>query len=402
MPPDNGAMTNKKRVEFTFPVGYHEFHEKQLFNFQLNRWHSLGYARFEDMQQAGQHINSFTDWKAEMLQQADRAIADDRLMNAAFYYRAAEFYTSQDDPDKALLYDEFIELFYKVFQDEGIERFTVPYEGTFLPAMRVSPARGERHGIIVMHGGFDSFIEEFYSWMRFFADHGYEVVAFEGPGQGGARRKYGLPFSYRWELPTGAVLDYFGLKDVTLLGISMGGYLCLRAAALDTRIKRVIASAIAYDYMQFQNVAGQLLGRLFFQYLRGFSDWTARRKMEKNEMHRWSIGNLMFMTDSRTPMEAMDTALRLSARNLHSELVEQDVLILTGSEDHYIPLKMHGMQVKALVNAKSVTGRVFTREEQAQNHCQIGNIGLALDVMAEWLEKKTRPDGPQPSPEQSV
>ena len=395
-------MTDRKRIEFTFPVGYHEFHEKQIFNFQLNRWYSLGYARFEDMQEAGGRINSFAEWKAEMLRQAEKAVAEDRLMNAAFYYRAAEFYTSHDDPDKALLYDRFIDLFYNVFRDEGIERFTVPYDGAFLPAMRVSPAAGEKRSTIVIHGGFDSFIEEFYSWMRYFADLGYEVIAFEGPGQGGARRKYGIPLDYRWELPTGTVLDYFGLKDVTLLGISMGGYFCLRAAALETRIKRVIASAIAYDYMQFQNTAGQLLGRLFFQYLRGFSNWAARKKMEKDEMHRWSIGNLMFMADKKTPMEAMDIVLQLSARNLHSELVQQDVLILTGSEDHFIPLKMHDMQVKALVNAKSVTGRVFTREEQAQNHCQIGNIGLALDVMDKWLEEKTLPEGHEPSPAESV
>jgi len=26
---------------FTFPVGYHRFHKDQVFNFQLNRWHSL-------------------------------------------------------------------------------------------------------------------------------------------------------------------------------------------------------------------------------------------------------------------------------------------------------------------------------------------------------------------------
>jgi hypothetical protein len=36
-----------------------------------------------------------------------------------------------------------------------------------------------------------------------------------------------------------------------------------------------------------------------------------------------------------------------------------------------------------------VTERVFTRVEHAHNHCQIGNVGLALEVMAEWLE---RPD----------
>jgi hypothetical protein len=28
----------------SFPVGYHKFHEKQLYNFQLNRWYSIGYA----------------------------------------------------------------------------------------------------------------------------------------------------------------------------------------------------------------------------------------------------------------------------------------------------------------------------------------------------------------------
>jgi hypothetical protein len=32
---------------------------------------------------------------------------------------------------------------------------------------------------------------------------------------------------------------------------------------------------------------------------------------------------------------------------------------------------------------------VFTRQDHAQNHCQIGNIGLALQVMREWIGKKT-------------
>jgi hypothetical protein len=70
-------------------------------------------------------------------------------------------------------------------------------------------------------------------------------------------------------------------------------------------------------------------------------------------------------------------------------LVKQDVLILTGREDHFIPFKMHDKQVKALINAKSVTARVFIKEEHAQNHCQNGNIGLALDVMTKWIEKKS-------------
>jgi hypothetical protein len=49
---------------------------------------------------------------------------------------------------------------------------------------------------------------------------------------------------------------------------------------------------------------------------------------------------------------------------------------------------MYDMQLKALTNARSVTGRVFMKEEHAQNHCQTGNIGLALDVMAKWINEK--------------
>jgi len=37
---------------FNFPVGYHPFHAVKIINFQLNRWHSLGYARFVDLLQA--------------------------------------------------------------------------------------------------------------------------------------------------------------------------------------------------------------------------------------------------------------------------------------------------------------------------------------------------------------
>ena len=86
--------------------------------------------------------------------------------------------------------------------------------------------------------------------------------------------------------------------------------------------------------------------------------------------------------------ETFDYFFQLNEENLHSDKVTQDVLILTGKKDHFIPLKMHDMQVKALANARSVTARVFTRDDQAHNHCQIGNMGLALDVMARWLEER--------------
>jgi len=60
----------------------------------------------------------------------------------------------------------------------------------------------------------------------------------------------GEEIEYRWERPTAAVLDHFNLDDVTLFGLSMGGWFCLRAAAFEPRVKRVVASGGAIDYLE--------------------------------------------------------------------------------------------------------------------------------------------------------
>jgi pimeloyl-ACP methyl ester carboxylesterase len=372
--------------EFEFPIGYHKFHKDQLFNFQLNRWYALGYVRFEDMERAGKRIKNFKDWKLEMLKLAEEAVSENRLLQAAFCYRAAEFYVKSRDPEKELLYDRFIELFYEVFGNEAIERYKVPYEGTVLPALRIPPV-SEKKGTVLIHGGFDSFIEEWFSLMKYFSNHGYEVIGFEGPGQGAALRKYGLPLTYEWEKPTKAILDYFNPVNSTMLGLSMGGWFCLRAAAFEPRLKRVIASGHAIDYMKSMNVIFRKMHLWSMEHCRDFMDRMAVLKFENREgMAPWVVDHLKYITKKEKPLDALEIYVSMSEQNIHSELVKQDVLVLSGSEDHFVPFKMHAMQIKALTNARSVTGRVFTRKEHAQNHCQTGNVGLALDVMIKWIE----------------
>lgn len=374
-------------MTFDFPVGYHAFHPVTIINFQLNRWYSFGYARLEDMQWAGERIRTFGDWKGVMTGLAEKAVSEERWINATFCYRAAEFFVLPSDPDKELLYDRFIDLFSnKALVGEPIERHHVPYEGAHLPAIWIPSILAPVKGTIVIHGGFDSFIEEFYSFATYFARAGYDVVLFEGPGQGAALKKSHLPLTHKWEKPVKAVLDHFGLDNVTLLGISMGGWLCFRAAAFEPRIKRVIASSIAFDYMQIPPLPIRMMVNILLRW-RGLMDYLAGLKMKASYQERWGINNLMYITKTRTPMDATDVLLRFNEQNLHSELVKQDVLILTGAEDHFIPLKMHYKQVNALKNARSVLARIFTSEEQGQNHCQIGNLGLALEVMLKWIEK---------------
>lgn len=382
-------MTPETDGVLTFPVGYHRFHRKQLFNFQLNRPYSLGYARLHDLSVAGHRIRTFADWKKVMLGLATEAVSEDRIMNAAFYYRAAEFYTFPDDPDKPALYDRFSELFYRAFERYGIERIAVPYRGTSLPAIAIGPENDFR-GTIVLHGGYDSFIEEFFSMMLYFREAGYRVVGFDGPGQGAARRKAGLPLDYRWERPVGAVLDHLDLDDVTLIGLSMGGYFALRAAAFERRVKRVIASGHAFDYRKVARPPATAILVFFHDHLREFTNRLSRWKIRKGGMEAWNISHLMYVLDENEPMAALEFALALNEENLHCGEVKQDVLLLASRNDHFIPFRLHREQLERLTAASSVTDRVFRREDHAQNHCQIGNIGLALQVMREWITEFDR------------
>jgi hypothetical protein len=102
----------------------------------------------------------------------------------------------------------------------------------------------------------------------------------------------------------------------------------------------------------------------------------------------------MHITGKATPTEATRVFLNMNAENINSERVKQDVLLLTGAKDHFgafnMHLKLHRKQVDALANARSVTERIFTREDQAQNHCQVGNIGLAMESPFE----REPPSGP--------
>lgn len=375
-------------ISFDFPVGYHDLHKTKIIDFQLNRWYSLGYTSLEDIQEAAARVKKLEDWKDVMVAMAEKRLENGRLLSATFHYRAAEFFTHPSDPDKKKLYDKFIDLFYnQLFVEEPITRFEVPYEGAYLTGFILPAQTDAKRGDIVIHGGFDSFIEELFSVGCYFANLGYDVVMFDGPGQGAPLKEYGLAIDYAWEKPAKAILDFFELDDVTWLGFSMGGWLCFRAAANELRIQRVIASSIAYDYMRIPPKSVADFARWLMKHRRTF-DVLTDLKMKMVPQERWGIDNLMYISKQDNALDASQALLEFNEVNLQSDKVTQDVLILTGDEDHFIPMKLHDLQVEALSNARSLTPRVFTQAEQAQNHCQVGNIGLALDTMAEWMEEK--------------
>ena len=96
------------------------------------------------------------------------------------------------------------------------------------------------------------------------------------------------------------------------------------------------------------------------------------------------INQWMYITGTSTPAEWNALLEHYSVSDVAPQ-IGQDVLLLAGAEDHMIPLQEYHKNMSGLTNARSLTGRIFVAEEHAQNHCQIGNLKLALDVILDWV-----------------
>jgi len=67
---------------------------------------------------------------------------------------------------------------------------------------------------------------------------------------------------------------------------------------------------------------------------------------------------------------------------------------MAGAEDHDIPVHQLPDQIATLTQVRSLTARLFTRAEQAQNHVQVGNFGLAFRVILDWMASLGTIEGP--------
>lgn len=384
-------------MRWNYHVGYYRFLDEVNMNFQLNRFLTIGTARFEDLEDAASRIETLADWRREFLALGETARGEGRTRNAMTYFRAAEFFMIDGDPEKEMVYDRFIELFHEAFADDFREGLIieerVPYQDGYLPVMRLPAGSEKARGTLLVHGGFDSFIEELYPLFDYFRLRGHDVVAFEGPGQGAALRKYDLTMTHEWERPVSAVLDHYGLSGVTLLGISLGGYLGLRATAFEPRISRVIAFNVVYDFFEILTrrrgwVFEAVLRLCTSLRLRFLLNPLARLRMRRDPFVAWGIHQGMSVFGVDTPYAYIKKTRKYNTRDI-SELITQDVLLTAGSEDHFVPLDLFHRQGELLTNARSLTGRVFTEATENQNHCQVWNILPALSFMADWIDRHT-------------
>ena len=356
-------------------------------NFQMNRvlTHGEEACREEELLEIAPKLQEFDPmaWFEQWNMLAQRAESDGRLMHAAYYHRMSEFFLPNGELKKDQAYENFSRCFYSATEGENLELFDVPYEGCKLPAIRLKAE--EEKGVVILHGGFDSFIEELYLWLRQFPAAGYTIILFEGPGQGRPLHD-GLKMTHEWEKPVAAVLDFFELDGVTLIGVSLGGYLALRAAAYEPRIQHVVAWDIIWDTLRgFNRDKPESFINLILSGERDAVNAMAAQARENNDMVDWTLTHGMHVTGAETPFDHLYTFTDYQTKDL-SPLIQQDVLLLAGENDHFVPVEFFELQKAALTSARSIRGRLFTAEEGGDQHCQVGRLDLATDEILDWLD----------------
>src|SRR5262249_36914758 len=154
-----------------------------------------------------------------------------------------------------------------------------------------------------------------YPFIQPMTKSGITVIAFDGPGQGGAVPR-GIYFTHEWEKPAKAVLDHFNLNEVEWLGASCGGYLSLRAAAFEPRIKRGISFPTTYwglDMLLNQVTPGQK-NRLQSLFEAGRRDEVEALVLQQfdpqvngNSNFAWSVTQGMHITGTTTAYDLMQS-----------------------------------------------------------------------------------------------
>lgn len=275
----------------------------------------------------------------------------------------------------------------------------IPYEGSFLPGyyFRPAPGAGPRATVILVTG-YDGTAEELYFTNGAAAlERGYNVLAFDGPGQGAMIIDRGVPLRPDWENVITPVVDYLlGRPDVdperiALIGLSLGGYLAPRAATAEHRLAAVISDCGPYDV--FDAAARRLPGFLEAQLPDGnhallrLLDRLTRAVMNKPTAG-WAMRRNLMVHGLTDPLEYFRMAPQYSLKGIEGR-IQCPVFVCSAEGDDL------SADAPKLYGALTCPKRYhqFTAAEGAGQHCEGAARTLFHQHAFDWLGQVLAPAG---------
>ncbi|MCX5383841.1 S9 family peptidase [Streptomyces sp. NBC_00083] len=326
-----------------------------------------------------------------------RVSAREALLRASNYYRTAEFYLRDapaTDPEVTVLSTASRRTFAAAVTlfDSPVEPVAIPYEDTALPGyLFLVDDSGAPRPTVIYTNGYDSTAEESYFVIAAAAlRRGYNVLAFDGPGQGSVLREQKIVFRPDWEAVSTPVVDYAVARPeidadrITLFGYSLGGYLVARAAAHDHRV----AALILDDGVLDASVAfeGALPPEVRAWIDEGHDEPAnaalAAATTESTQV-RWALNNGLWAFGARSYADVIRRSRGYTLEGLTDKIVAP-TLILDAENDQFFKGQPQLLAEK-LVNAPA-TLVALGEAEGAGEHCHVGAFHRAHQVMFDWLD----------------
>lgn len=389
-----------------------DFFQDEAFNFEFTRAIGLAPYKGADIQeclQAARKVKEgdFESWYsawfelAERIRQlGDRAAADghavsarEAWLRASAYYRTAEFYLHGNPDDPRILATSRLsrDCFRKAALAEPVR---IPYESTTLPGYLYSRDQRPRRTILIQTG-FDGTQEELFPQALAALDRGFNALTFEGPGQGEPLREQHLRFRADWEKVVSPVVDYAlsrpEVEEVALMGISLGGYLAPRAAAFEPRLQALVANGGVF--FPVESLLRPLYGREGlppdaegFLELARVQPETVNAALQVGMQHstnlRWFVQHGMFAFGADSPADLILKMAPMTMREVAGQ-IRCPTLVIDSERD----ISMQG-QARRLFDGLTCPRDLllFTVEEGAMLHCQMGAVLISNARIYDWLE----------------
>jgi pimeloyl-ACP methyl ester carboxylesterase len=331
------------------------------------------------------------------LSNGHKVSAREAFLRASNYYRTAEFFCRRE-PDNETeildLSDRSRDTFIEGAKLLGtpFEIVKIPYEGTTLPGyLFLVDDSGAPRPTIIYNNGFDSTKEESYFAIGAAAlSRGYNVLAFDGPGQGSALRHQKLTFRSDWEKVITPVIDFaltrkeIAPKAITLFGYSLGAFLVARAAAFDHRPVALVLDDGIYD---FNAAFRKELPSFIRSWIdAGKDDLVApflKLKMAISTQARWGLSNGKWSFGTVNYPEFIRQTKKFTLEGI-SHKIKAASLILDAENDQFLKGQPEILNAALKCDKKLVT---LTNAEGAGEHCHMGAMGRLHQVIFDWLDE---------------
>ncbi|WP_133128691.1 alpha/beta hydrolase [Legionella nagasakiensis] len=315
-------------------------------------------------------------------------------LRATEYHRASEFFLRANLEDERILpcFGHMQYCFERSLQalHPRAKKVTIPYDSTSLGGYFFLTDKPSK-ATLIAPGGYDSTVEEMYSLVPAALQHGYNILIFDGPGQGHTLRQQRLYMRHDFEHVTTQVLDWLEANHdqipYVLIGRSFGGYLAPRAACFEKRLAGLIC-----DPGQM-NIAGSLHRILPKEIQSQFEQGKQENVnaffyelFSRDKMKEFYFLSRMNTHGVKTPYDYLQEIKQYTFNHV-AKNIRCPTLVCDNPHDKIS--NRGNILYDALECDKTYVA--FTARWGAGMHCEADGNGQFQRVMFDWLNEKFRP-----------